>query len=74
MSLSFPSGSDVILRHKNEHNVESIIFPVTRYQNIMSSPKVIDDISNARKAPFVLLNTDSVALTITEINELFNIQ
>lgn len=73
MPATFPTGSDVILRHKDEHNVESIIFPITRYQNIMSSPKVINDISNARKAPFVLLNTDSVALATSEINELFNI-
>lgn len=73
MSAIYPSGSDVILRHKDEHNVESILFPVTRYQNIMSAPKVIDDLSNTRKAPFVLLNTGTVTLTTDEINELFNI-
>ena len=73
MPATFPTGSDVILRHKDEHNVESIIFPITRYQNIMSSTKVIKYISYALKDPFVLLNTDSVALTTSEINELFNI-
>ena len=27
---TFPNASDTILRHKDENNVESIIFPITR--------------------------------------------
>lgn len=73
MSSTFPNASDVILRHKDDHNVESIIFPVTRYANVMNSPKVISNISDAKNAPYVLLQTDSVQLTNNEINSLFNI-
>lgn len=73
MPSTFPNASDVILRHKDEHNTESIIFPVTRYANIMNSPKMISNISDAKNAPYVLLQTDSVQLTNNEINSLFNI-
>lgn len=73
MASTFPNASDVILRHKDDHNAESIIFPVTRYANIMNSPKMISNISDAKNAPFVLLQTDSIQLTNNEINSLFNI-
>ena len=70
---AFPNASDTILRHKDENNVESIIFPITRYANIMNSPKVVSNISDAKSAPYVLLQTDSVQLTNSEINSLFSI-
>lgn len=73
MPTTFPNASDVVLRHKDTHNTESIIFPITRYANIINSPKVVSNISDAKNAPYILLQTDSIQLTNNEINSLFNI-
>ena len=63
----FSDASDVILHAKDSDTSERIIFPVTRYDNIISSPKMISDISASHKAPFLLLKETSVDIDEEEL-------
>ena len=67
---TFPQASDVILHAKESDKSERIVFPVTRYENIMSSPKMIADISTANDAPFLLLQESSVEIDEVELHNL----
>lgn len=65
-------ASDSILHVKDSDRTERILFPVTRYENILGAPRVIDDIetTTAFGAPFLFLKVDEVELTDEEINEM----
>lgn len=37
-----------------------IIFPITRYENVLGAPKLVTDINSFPGAPFFLYQTDTV--------------
>ena len=39
------SVSDVLLHNRDTDRTETVILPITRYNNVMNAPKVISDIS-----------------------------
>ena len=52
-------ASDVVLHTKQgDDEQEEIVFPVTRYANIISSPKAVAAVSDSIGAPFMLLISD----------------
>lgn len=61
---------DVLLHHKNTDRGETVILPITRYQNIMSGPNVVTDSDEVPGAPFHLLKTDTEDMTIEEVRKL----
>ena len=63
-------GSDVLLHAKDSDRSERVIFPITRYDNILSSPKMVSDVETSYGAPFLLLQTDEVEI---DEDELYNL-
>lgn len=61
--------SDTLLHVKDSDTTESVILPITRYDNVMNSPRVVTDGSNIG-APFVLLKTDEEYITLEELRKL----
>lgn len=64
---------DVILHDKIEEDgeiKEGIIYPVTRYDNILNSPKVVFDITSANNPPFLLVVSEESTM---EDDEVFNL-
>lgn len=59
--------SDVLLHDKNSDRTEKVVLPITRYDNVMNSPTKIDTINNAKGAPFVLYQAETVSLTTEQI-------
>ena len=49
---------------------EEIVLPVTRYDNVMNSPHLVETPEARPGAPFHLLETDSETLTASEIRRL----
>jgi hypothetical protein len=67
---NFPDASDILFHTKDNDSNERLIFPITRYMNVMSSPKVINDINSTNGAPFLLLKDKSVEIDEDELREL----
>lgn len=65
----YPDGCDVVLHHKDERGIERIIFPVTRYNDILNAPKLVDDVSTSIGAPFLLYQTDTVTISEDTIDK-----
>lgn len=66
-------ASDVLLHSKDSDKTERIIFPITRYSNIVSAPRVLTydmKIDKAADSPFLLLQTDSVTIDEDMLNEM----
>ena len=64
------AASDVLQHVKDSDRTERIAFPITRYNAVLSAPKVVSDSDETFGAPFHLLATDSEQLTRTEIRRL----
>lgn len=45
---------DALLQQKKEDGSVDVIFPVTRYDAVIGSPKVLSEMSEANNVPFVL--------------------
>ena len=61
--------SDSLLHIKNSDTTENVILPITRYDNVMNSPRVVTDGDNIG-APFVLLKTGEEAISIETLRKL----
>lgn len=67
---SIPSVSaDAILHSKDTDLTERLVFPVTRYSNILNAPNLISDRRDLYDAPFTLLITEKESLTHEQIRE-----
>lgn len=64
------SVSDVLLHNRDSDRTETVILPITRYNNVMNAPQVVDDITTTNGAPFTLLATETVVLDTDELREL----
>ena len=68
-------ASDTLLHSKDSDKTERIIFPITRYENIIAAPRFLDldkKINQTFSSPFILLQTDTVSMDEDEINEMTN--
>lgn len=63
--------TDNFLHIRNEDGEEGIIFPITRYDNIMGRPTIITDANDLRGSDFSLLVTEEVEVTAEEANEFY---
>ena len=63
-------ASDILLRAKDSDKTERIIFPITRYENILTAPKMTTQVSTSFGAPFLLLKQSSVLVDEDELYEL----
>lgn len=61
--------SDSLLHIKNSDTTENVILPITRYDNVMNSPRVVTDGDNIG-APFVLLKTGEETISIETLRKL----
>lgn len=62
---------DNLLHGKTSTGEECIVFPITRYENVLGSPKMISSIDELHGSPFVLYNTDDVDVDIDTLTILF---
>ena len=65
-----PIGSDVLLHDKDTDRSERVIFPFTRYRNIINAPNVVTDDIEIDGAPFHLLKTGTVKMKESDIRDL----
>lgn len=70
MSSKIPmTVSDSLLHIKDSDTTEKVILPITRYSNVMNSPRVVTDGDNIG-APFVLLKTEEEYISIETLRSL----
>ena len=62
------------LMHGKTDDGETILFPYTRYENVLGSPKIVTDLETFKGAPFFFLQSDEVEVDDTIINELLGIE
>lgn len=61
-------GTDVLIHQKDTDRTERVVFPYTRYRNVLSAPNVVTtDIEIGEGAPFHLLKTGKITLTEKQI-------
>jgi len=76
-NLSNIEYSDVVLHSKtieDETTTNGIIFPITRYANILNSPKVVSDPSSANNPDFLLLKTGTETIADNEIYSMIGVE
>lgn len=66
------SGSDILMHQKDTNETERIVFPITRYRNLLSAPSVVTDSDEIYGAPFHLLEMEDEEeeMTVSEIRKL----
>ena len=62
--------SDVLLHNRDSDRTENVILPITRYNNVMNAPKLINDTSATNGAPFTLLATETETLSAAQLRKL----
>ena len=69
------AGSDVLMHQKDTSETERIVFPYTRYANILSAPSVVTDSDEIFGAPFHLLEIENEEeeMTVSEIRKLLGL-
>ena len=70
MAATLPSRVQDAILHVKTSDSEEIVLPVTRYDNVMNSPHLVETPEARPGAPFHLLETDSETLTASEIRRL----
>ncbi len=64
---------DLLLHVKDMNGKESVILPITRYENVMNAPKVVtknSPLTDMTGHPFVLMKTDTCTLSTEEIRRI----
>jgi hypothetical protein len=69
------SASDILLHQKDSSESERIVFPVTRYKDVLNSPSVVSDSDEIFGAPFHLLEIEDEEeeMTVSEIRKLLGL-
>ena len=65
--------TDLLIHGKMDDGSETIMFPITRYDNIMGSPKIVSDLSTFSGAPFFFYSTDTVEINDDELTAIIGI-
>ena len=62
-----------LIHIKDANGEEIILFPYTRYDNILGAPKVVKNTDDATSigAPFILVETDTVDVDISVMTSLY---
>lgn len=64
---------DLLLHVKDTNGKESVILPITRYDNVMNAPKVVSKnspLTDMTGHPFVLLKTDTCTVTTEKLRSI----
>ena len=64
------AGSDVLQHVRDSDRTERIMFPMSRYQSLISAPNIVNDSDITFGAPFHFLEMEEEELTMTEIRRL----
>ena len=62
--------TDLLMHVKDTNGKETVILPITRYDNVLNAPKVLDKGASVMEMtghPFVLLKTDTCEITTEEL-------
>lgn len=70
MSTIPASVSDVLLHDKNSDRTERVILPITRYDNVLNAPKIVNNGNSLKGAPFLLLKTGTETLSAADLRKL----
>lgn len=74
MSKAIPKYvNDTLLHVKDENGKESIVLPITRYDNILNAPKILRQgaaITEMAGHPFVLLATDTCTISTEDLRKI----
>jgi len=70
MSKLPASVSDVLLHDKNSDRTERVILPITRYENVLNAPGVVNNGNSLKGAPFLLLKTGTDTLSTEDLRRL----
>lgn len=60
-----------IIEESGKKEQKRIIFPATRYSNVLNRPVVTESVESSKNPDFLLLSTDSEELDDKDIYELF---
>lgn len=60
-----------IIEENGEKKQKGLLFPFTRYDNILNRPKVSDNIRASNNPDFLLVPTETVEVDDSEIYKLF---
>ena len=63
-------AADAILHLKVSDDEKRLLFPATRYANVVGRPTVVADANNLSGAPFGLYKTDTENVSIADIRSL----
>lgn len=71
MAATLPTSvQDTILHAKTDDKNEEIVMPVTRYDNVLNAPHLVETAEAHPGAPFHVLVTDEDTLTASEIRDI----
>lgn len=62
--------TDGLIHVKNSDRTEMVVLPITRYANVLNSPKVVTGGNEVKGAPFALYGTETEEMTVEEIRQL----
>ena len=65
--------TDQLMHGKTDGGEEVILFPITRYENVLGSPKVVDDLDSFVGAPFFFYQADEVEVADEYVDSLLGI-
>ena len=71
----FRGYSDIVMHSRETVNgidEERIVFPITRYDNILNAPHLTTDPSAIKNAEFVLFETESMEMSQEDIFKLYD--
>ena len=60
-----------IVEENGEKKKKNLIFPITRYPNILNRPSVTDDITLSKNPEFLLVSVDEEEVSDDKIYEMF---
>lgn len=63
-------AADAILHVKTSDSEERVMFPATRYANVVGRPNVVNDANNLYGAPFGLYRSDTENVSVANIRSL----
>lgn len=72
-SVANRTYTDVLLHEKTSDGEDLISFPITRYENLLGSPKVVSDISSFNGASFFFYKKDEVDVPEDVLNTMIGI-
>lgn len=76
-SPEFKGYSDILMHSKETVNgidEERIVFPITRYDNVLNAPHLTDDPKKSENSEFILLTTSESELPADDVYNLYGMK